>query len=366
MTVREICDILERLAPPRLAYSWDRAGLALGEPDAVVSRVLVALTVTREVLRAAQRAHVQLIVSHHPLIWEPFRSLRGDDPHAKLCLDLAAAGIACYSCHTNLDLAPGGVNDVLAEQLGLVNVKPMLAVEHASQAKLVTFVPESHLAAVREAVCSAGAGAIGEYTHCSFSAPGVGTFLPSTEAKPFTGRKHTVNEEPERRFEVLVPTARLDGVLTALIAAHPYEEVAYDVIPLSNRDSSIGLGRKGELKKTRTLRQFAAHVRAALGLSHVRIVGDPSRKIRRVGLIGGAGGNLIATTPPDIDVIVTGDVDYHAALAALERGLTVVDAGHHGTEMPVVPALERYLNKNAPGIVVKSYREIEPFCAITE
>ncbi|MBX7257089.1 MAG: Nif3-like dinuclear metal center hexameric protein [Candidatus Hydrogenedentes bacterium] len=366
MTVREVCAILERLAPSQFAYSWDRAGLALGDPSAPVSRVLVALTVTSEVLQAAKRARAQLIVSHHPLIWEPLKSLRSDNPHARLCLDLASAEIACFSAHTNLDLAPGGVNDVLAAKLGLINLRPLLDAEHVSQVKLVTFVPEAHLAAVRDAVCNAGAGVIGDYTYCSFSSPGIGTFLPGDNAQPFTGRKHTVNEEPERRFEVLVHAARLEGVLAALRAAHPYEEVAYDIVPLANRDDSIGLGRRGDLPKAQTLKQFGSHVRKALGLSHIRLVGDPSRRVRQVGVIGGAGGNLLDSIPPTVDVLITGDVDYHAALAATERGLAVIDAGHHGTEIHVVPALAGYLKKCAPKLRVSTYIEAETFRAITE
>jgi len=205
MKVGEIGSYLEKLAPPAWAYSWDRTGLSVGNPNSTVRGVVVALTVTREVFDIARRAKANLIVSHHPLIWEPLSALRTDDPHTALCLDLAKAGIACFAAHTNLDVAPNGVNAVLAERLGLCDVDSLISVPHAGLVKLVTFVPESHLAAVRDAVCAAGAGVIGEYTHCSFSSPGVGTFLPGTKAQPFSGRKHIVNEEPERRFEILVP-----------------------------------------------------------------------------------------------------------------------------------------------------------------
>ncbi|MDZ4860649.1 MAG: Nif3-like dinuclear metal center hexameric protein, partial [Candidatus Hydrogenedentes bacterium] len=232
MTVQDVCNVMDALAPPALAYSWDRCGLHTGEPDMEVRGVLVALTVTREAFDAARRARAQLIVSHHPLIWEPLKTLRADDPHTRLCLDIAEAGIACFAAHTNLDVVPGGVNTAIAERLKLRNVSPLLPAPQASQLKLVTFVPDTHLAAVRDAVCRAGAGVIGEYSFCSFSAPGIGTFLPGEKSDPFSGRKQVINEEHERRFEILVPRARTAKVLDALRDAHPYDEPAYDLVVL--------------------------------------------------------------------------------------------------------------------------------------
>ncbi|MCC6487386.1 MAG: Nif3-like dinuclear metal center hexameric protein [Candidatus Hydrogenedentes bacterium] len=361
MTVREVCEVLERLAPPSLAYSWDRAGLAIGEPSQEVKGVLAALSVTRETFAAAKRAKANQIVSHHPLIWEPMRALRTDDPHTALCLELAHAGVSCYSAHTNLDVVPGGVNAVLAERLGLTALKSLLDVPHAMQVKLVTFVPESHLPAVRDAVCDAGAGIIGDYTHCTFSAAGTGTFLPGEKASPFSGKKHQVNEEPERRFEVLVPSGRLSDALRALLQAHPYEEPAYDVVPLQGVDPAVSLGLRGELPKPITLGAFAAQVRMNLDVSHVRVVGDLKHKVRHVAVLGGAGGSEAAHIPGGVDVLVTGDVDYHDALAAQERGLAIVDAGHVGTEKWIVPALVRRLRGVFPKLRMVSHTERDPF-----
>lgn len=366
MIIQDVCDAVDRLAPPALAYSWDRVGLSCGHPGDSVSGVVIALTVTRDVLKLAQRARANLIVSHHPLIWEPLRSLRADVPHTALCLDIVQAGMACYAAHTNLDVVPGGVNTVLAERLGLNDLAPLIPVPHAAQVKLVCFVPESHLADVRNAVCEAGAGIIGEYTHCSFSAPGVGTFLPSDKARPFSGLKHTVNEEPERRFEVLAPKAHLGAILAALVKAHPYEEPAYDVIPLEGADRAISLGLKGTLSRESTLNRYAAKVRSDLATSHVRVVGDGPRRIRTVGVLGGAGGSEIGAVPPDVDVLVTGDVDYHDALHALDRGICIIDAGHVGTEKWIVPALARYLKSEFPKLKISEHDEPDPFRVVTK
>jgi len=370
MIVRDVCAAVETLAPPGLAYPWDKAGLSIGDPEADVTALLVALTVTREALEAARTAGAEMIVSHHPLIWDPLPALRTDDPATRLCLDLAQAGIACYAAHSNLDVAPGGVNDVLADKVGLTNTAPLLPAPQATQVKLVTFVPEDHVARVREAVCQAGAGVIGDYTHCTFSAPGTGTFVPGETAQPFnrpsadgriTRRKHEVNEAPERRFETLVLRARLNHVIDALLAAHPYEEPAYDVVGLENPAPGVGLGVRGELAAPTTLDAFARQVRTALDVAYVRIVGEPERVVRRVAVLGGAGGGEIPNLPTDLDVYLTGDIKYHDALAARQRDLAIVDAGHAGTEKCVVPVLATRLERQLEAVRVVTFEEDEVF-----
>ncbi|MDK1021285.1 MAG: Nif3-like dinuclear metal center hexameric protein [Candidatus Hydrogenedentes bacterium] len=366
MRVRDVMAAVDRWAPPALAYSWDKAGLSTGNPDSKVTKILVALTVTTETFEAALAAKAQMIVSHHPLIWEPLTTLRSDDAQARLCLNVANKKIACYSAHTTLDVVPQGVNHVLAERLGLTKVSPLFPVHHAQQLKLVTFVPESHLAAVRDAVSAAGAGVIGEYTHCSFSAPGTGTFKPGSGASPYTGRRHRVNQEPELRFETLVPKARAAEVVQAMKEAHPYEEVAYDLVMLDGSDPAVSLGLRGELARAVTLSTFASRVRGALEIKHLRVAGDMKSKVRSVAVLGGSGGASAAGVPRDVDVYVTGDVKYHEALDARERGLNIIDAGHHGTEKWIVPALAGYLKKNLKGARVTAYNEPDPFRVVTK
>ncbi len=217
---------------------------------------------------------------------------------------------------------------------------------------------------MRDAVSEAGAGTIGEYTHCSFSVPGTGTFKPCSQANPFSGEKGKVNEEPERRFETLVPKVRLTQVLHALLAAHPYEEVAYDLVPLENRDSTISLGIKGTLKEPVRLASFARSVKSALRLNHVRMVGPLKKMVRTVAVLGGAGGAEVHRIPNDVDVYVTGDVKYHEAQAALLRDLAVIDAGHAGTEKGIVPVMAAFLRSRFRGLPVASYNEAECFTVI--
>ncbi len=365
-TVREVCAALEEMAPPGLCYSWDRAGLAVGNPADRVQGVVVALSLTPAAVAEVRGGGATLLVTHHPAIWEPLTALRSDIPETRLLLELAAAGVSCYSLHTNFDLIPSGTNRLLANALSLREIAPLLPASHAALVKLVTFVPESHLAQVRDAVCAAGAGRIGAYTHCTFSAAGVGTFLPGAGANPFVGRNDVVNDEPELRFETLAPRAILDRIVDALKQAHPYEEVAYDVIPLDQCDSAIGMGVAGVLPDALPLDAFARHVRKALGVDHVRVTGAPNQPVRCVGVIGGAGGSDARLVAGKVDVLVTGDVGYHDALAASMNDLAVIDAGHDGTERCVVGAIAAFLKSCFPEQPVREFLEPNLLRAITE
>lgn len=360
VTVGEICRLMDAWAPPELACDWDKAGLHTGNPKTEVMGVLVCLTVTPEALRTAQQRGANLIIAHHPLIWEPLKSLRADDPQARLCVEIAAANIACFSAHTNLDKARGGVNDTLAERLGLQDCAPLLASDKGTFFKLVTFVPESHVDSLRDALAAAGAGVIGNYTHCSFHAPGTGSFTPNTLASPYSGIKEMLNHESELRFEMLVDRTVLAPVLQALQKAHPYEEPAYDLIPLANRDHTIGLGRLGVLNKSMKLGDFAELVRTTLGLPHVIRYGAPNRRVRHVAVLGGSGGSSISGLPEETDVFVSGDIGYHDAQTALMRGICCIDAGHAGTELPVLNIIRMRLRQAWKKLPVFIFRE-KPF-----
>ncbi len=359
--VGDVCEAFEEWTPSAFAFDWDRAGLHTGDPHWPVSSVLVCLTVTRDALARALKLKANLIVTHHPLLWEPLKNLRADNESAQLPLELAAEKIACFSTHTSLDVAPGGVNDCLAGALKLQARRPLFPVSHVRQTKLVTFVPQTHARTLLNALSAAGAGVIGEYTHCSFSTPGTGTFLPGAAANPYSGGKGIINEEPELRFEMLTASHCITAVISALRAAHPYEEPAIDIIPLDTPLPALGLGIRGELPKPLSLDAFAAQVRQALGLSHVRIVGPSRKMVRTVGVMGGSGGGEVRNVPGDVDVFVTGDLRYHDALDAGQRDLCLIDAGHAGTERLVVPALSRFLKGRFPGLGIACLREPETF-----
>lgn len=359
--VAEVCRSIDTLAPPGLAYSWDKNGLSVGNPNAPVTGIVTALTVTEAVRQKALKQKANLIVSHHPLLFAPLEHLREGNAHTDFCLQLVRDGIACFNAHTNLDVVPGGVNTVLAERVGLLECGPLIPAENAGRFKLVTFVPEACLAPLRDALCRAGAGIIGEYQHCSFSAHGTGTFLPSEKANPAVGRRAIINEEPECRLEVVLPRALLRSVLKALTKAHPYEEPVYDVYPIEGNDSLYTLGLRGILPKAISLSNLAAQLCATLKTTHTRYVGPAKKSVKKVAVLGGSGSSSLSSIPFDIDVVISGDIKYHDALDASQRGLAVIDAGHVSTEKWIVPVLTNYLREQFPKVTTHSYLEPELF-----
>ncbi len=339
---------LEEWAPKFLAQEGDRTGLLIGSRSGVIEKVLVALEVTEEVVNEAVDVGVQLIVSHHPLFRDPLSSLPFDTFPTSLIARLVQAGIHLYVAHTNLDAAPGGVSDVLARRLGLAELELLLPTRIEKLYKVVVFVPQGYEDAVREAMCSRGAGWIGNYSECTFQTEGTGTFRPLPGSDPFLGRVGELEKAREFRLETIVPEEKLPRVLEAMLQAHPYEEVAYDVYPLWNQGRCYGFGRVGKLPEPIPLDRFAGEVKRLLGLKVVRVIGDPGRIVKKVALCGGSGMSLLARAlKAGADVYLTGDVRHHEALEAKAHGIAVVDAGHHGTEWVVVPVLAGYLREKA-------------------
>lgn len=341
---REIFNLIEDMAPRHLAESWDNAGLQVGDPRTEVDRVLLALDVNLSVAGEAKEKGAGLIVSHHPLFLKPPRSIDLDRPEGELIGYLIRNNITVYAAHTNLDSAAGGVNAVLAEKLGLSDLSVLHQAGRERYIKLAVFVPAGHMEDVRSAICEAGAGWIGNYSHCTFMTPGTGTFKPLEGTNPFIGKKGEIEQVSEFKLETIVPAGRLDTVIRAMLKAHPYEEVAYDLYTLENPGPAYGLGRIGTLPEPVPLRQFAEKVKAALGLPAVRLGGPPDSAVRKVAVCGGSGAELWqAAMRAGADTLVTGDVKYHVAQDMLNAGLKFVDAGHYGTEAVVMPVLQSYL-----------------------
>ncbi len=343
-----VIDAMEKIAPRYLAESWDNVGLLLGDPSQDVTKIRVVLDVTPEIAERAIADGVDLIVAHHPLIFRAINSIRYDLPQGKLISSLIKNDVAVYAAHTNLDTANGGVSDILAQRLNLQQIE-QLAVGYSEQlVKLAVFVPQSHADQVREAIGRAGAGHIGNYSHCTFQCDGTGTFLPLDGTHPFLGKKGKLERVAEVRIETIMPDRITRKVVKAMLNAHPYEEVAYDLYPLNNTGKSLGLGRIGVLEKPVLLAEFAQSVKKALQTQSVTIAGPVEKTISKVAVCGGSGAGLIHEAAfAGADVLVTGDVKYHEAQDALAAGLAIVDAGHFATERPVVGSINEYLNQTA-------------------
>ena len=336
--------------PPAQASSWDAPGLQVGARDWPVARVLVTLDVTAAVLDEAAAEEHTLVLAHHPLLLSGIDRLTPDTAGGRLALQAARAGVAVAAAHTNLDVAGDGTgtSDPVAEALGLVDVRPLTTeLRDSSDVKLVVFVPHEDTAAVLDAIAEAGGGAMGDYERCSFRVAGTGTFTPLGGADPHVGEVGRPHAEPEDRLEVLVPRRRVGAVVAAMLAAHPYEEVAYDLLPLID-GAEVGFGRVGRLAAATPLGDVAATLRERLPAPHLRTAGDRDRAVTTVATVGGSGMSLAgAARAAGADVFVTGDCKHHDVLDALALDLAVIDAGHHATEMAAMPALRRALAEDA-------------------
>lgn len=326
----EVIALFEQLYPKYLAGEGDPVGLQVGTLNKKVSHVLVTLDVTIEVVEEAVRKGANLIIAHHPLIFSPLKHIRTDAMYGKIIEACVKNDIAIYAAHSNLDIADGGVNDLLAEALGLQQTKVMMETYEEVLKKLVVYIPTSHEEEVRAAIGNAGAGSIGDYSHCTFRSGGVGTFMPLKGSNPFIGAHGKLEEVEEVRLETVFPVPLQKAVLKAMLSAHPYEEVAYDIYPLENSGSSYGLGRIGVLQETMTLQQFAEYVKDKLEIAGVRMVGKPSETVSKVAVLGGKGAKYFRSAKfSGADVYVTGDLDYHTAHDAMMEGINMIDSGHY-------------------------------------
>ena len=339
-----IIDAMERLAPKYLAENWDNVGLLVGSPTQQVTKLLITLDVTQAVVDQAVHDGIDMIVTHHPILFKAVQHIRTDLPQGKILASLLKENIAVYAAHTNLDIANGGVNDILASKLNLQDIQPLTISYTEKMYKLVVFVPNTHMEVLRKAISEAGAGHVGNYSHCSFVANGIGSFLPLNGAQPFIGKKGVVEYVEEARLETIIPEKISRRVLKAMLKVHPYEEVAYDLYELINSPRSAGIGRVGKLMAPMLLRDFIPQVKMALGIEYVSVAGPGDKIVKKVAVCGGSGAGFIHKAAfAGADVLLTGDVKYHEAQDALAAGIAVIDGGHFATEQPVVPFLAEYL-----------------------
>lgn len=357
-SIQSITDALEAWAPPGSAQSYDNVGLQVGDAQRPVERALLALDLTPQVLAEAESMDATLIVTHHPLLFKPLSSLTADSFTSHLALRLAEAGIALYSIHTNLDAAPGGVSFALAEHLGLSDVDFLDGFSDTLY-KLATFVPRDDVEAVHSALAEAGAGRIGDYEACAFATDGTGFFRPGDATNPHIGEAGgSLESVDEVKLEVEVARWDLGAVLGALQAAHPYEEVAYDVYPVTQKNSRAGLGAIGRLDDAIPLRDFLQRVATRLDADSLRYVGDPDSRVERIAVCGGAGSDFIGTARgAGADAYVTADVKYHEFFGALDQdgtpGMALIDPGHYETEALTEALLRDWLADRFPAVDVR-------------
>lgn len=337
--VLDIIEIIDTIAPFRLAEEWDNVGLQVGDPAAPVSRIMVSLDPGDEAIEAAVAAQCQLLLTHHPLIFRPLQTINFADPSGALIGKAVRNSLNIVSLHTNYDIAEGGVNDLLAARLGVVSTAPLSVTDLESLVKLAVFVPKGYEEKVSQALFRFS-GILGNYSECSFRVAGQGTFTPHEGAHPFIGSIGTREYAEETRIEVLLRKADVEPALAELKSVHPYEEPAVDLYPLLNNGARKGLGRIGMLKEPLSLEQFVSRIKEEFAVEGLRYVGDGSRALEKVALCGGSGSSLLREAySQGADVLVTGDVKYHDAHEALALGVALVDLGHFASELPMVEGL---------------------------
>lgn len=330
MTTGDVFSILEQWAPKSFAYDWDPIGLQVGSYTEPVKKILVTLDVDDRVIDEAIQHGANVIIAHHPFLFRPMKSIDIQSPKGALIQKLLQHQITVYAAHTNLDIAVGGVNDMLAARLGLEETEVLVQTDEEQLIKFVVFVPNEYATSVQQAIGEAGAGHIGAYSHCSFKTTGEGSFKPLAGTKPFIGEMDTTTNVEETRIETIVPKNILNQVIQAATEAHPYEEVAYDAYPTENSGTPIGLGRIGKWTDEKSIDRVIAKVKEAFDLSHVRVAGPKQKEVKHVAIVGGSGEKYIhAAKRKGADVYITGDVTFHQAQEAEQIGLTVIDAGHY-------------------------------------
>lgn len=352
----EIIQLFEQFSPKGLAMEDDKIGLQVGGLNKKIDNVMIALDVLEEVIDEAIERNVQLIIAHHPPIFRPLKNVLTDTVQGRMIEKLLKNDIAVYAAHTNLDVAVGGVNDLLAAALGLENPEVLVPTYETKLKKLVVFTPASHAEEIRKVLGDTGAGYIGNYSHCSFSADGTGRFLPGENTSPYIGQQGRLEAVDEVRIETIVPEHLLKKVVTAMVKAHPYEEVAYDIFPVENKGEVLGLGRIGTVKEM-TLGEFAERVKEALEVDKVRVVGDLSSRVKKVAVLGGDGNKYFMSAKfKGADVYITGDIYYHTAHDAMMQGLNMIDPGHN-----VEKIMKKGLTETLSKMCKESGYEVEIF-----
>ena len=365
MKIRDITEKIKQIVPLELAQDWDNVGLLIGDEKRNVKNILLTIDITKDVVAEAKRLKAQMIISYHPVIWDGLKRITNDGP-SEVVYDLIRHGISVFSIHTALDVIAGGVNDGLAEIVGICQAQAIGDyVENTTgqSYKLVVFVPIESAAKVSNALFAAGAGGIGRYEKCSFESEGIGSFLPSRDAKPAVGKRGRLEKVPEIRFETVVPAEKLDDCIAAMKKSHPYEMPAFDVIKLYNSRDKFGLGRIGSLKRPVQLRKIIEKIKDKTGAKAVGIVGPENRIVRKAAVCAGSCGKIInLVIDAKCDLYVTGELKHHQALAAQQAGLTCLCLSHTVSERFILKKFAKQLQKDIKNVTIKISRtDAEPF-----
>ncbi|MBN2375846.1 MAG: Nif3-like dinuclear metal center hexameric protein [Sedimentisphaerales bacterium] len=368
MKLSEIMVILQEIAPVELAEDWDNVGLLAGDPEQTIKKIMLTIDLTAEVMAEAKKFKADLLLAYHPPIWDAIKKVVRGMGASPLVYEAIRNNMAIYAMHTALDVARGGVNDLLAEIVGIANPESLQKpeVQTGAMCKLVVFLPEGDLEKVSEAIFAVGAGDIGEkakYSKCSFRCKGTGTFQGERDSNPTVGKARRFEQAPELRLETIAPREKIGAIVRAMVAAHSYEEVAYDVIPLYDGSNELGLGRWGDLAEPIAAGELIEKIKKRLKVKTVGIIGPAWRKVRRGAVCAGSCGSLLRNViRQKCDFYLTGELKHHHALELQQAGVTAVCVSHTVSERIILPRIATKLRRQCPRVEIKiSGKDRDPF-----
>ncbi|MGM0523074.1 MAG: Nif3-like dinuclear metal center hexameric protein [Bacillota bacterium] len=328
--IKDFLAAFERVIPQALAYDWDAVGLQVGDINTPLTGVLTTLDVTEEVIDEAIEQGVNLIMSHHPIMFKPMKKIDVSSVKGRMIKKCLLNDVTIYAAHTNYDRVDGGMNDRLADRLGLINREMLVEEDETKNVKLQVFVPRTHKEILDEALTRKGIGTMGDYEACVYETEGTGRFQPTDKAKPFIGKGETREAVEEVKLEYLITRDQVSMALATIDKAHPYETPAFDLIPLLNTDKVLGIGRVGDLTKPLSFHQFINQIKKTFGIEGVRVAGRSDKLIKRVAILGGSGEKFVMDAlKKKADVYITGDMTFHPTQDIEALGLNIIDAGHY-------------------------------------
>ena len=352
MKLKDLCSYLDSAVPLSFQEDYDNSGLQIGVPEREISSAMITLDVTEEVIDEAISEKCDIIISHHPLIFKGIKRVTGRTFTERLLYKAVKHDIAVYSSHTNLDIFSNGVSRKMAEKLDLKDIKVLSPLEKRLF-KLVTYIPETHLEKVREALFEAGAGVIGNYDRCGFTTSGTGSFRGSENTKPFTGEKVKIHFEKEIRFETVLFSHLKEKVIKALLDVHPYEEVAYDIYALENDNVEVGSGCVGDLNDAMAENDFLKLVSSVFDAKGIRYSKPTGKPVRKVAICGGSGASLLnVAIASGADTYLTSDIKYHNFFDA-DNKILLIDTGHFESEKFSTEILYSLIIKKFPKFAVR-------------
>ncbi len=329
--VGEIIQQIERFAPNHLAEDWDPIGLAIGSKNKRVKRMMVALDLDANTLKEAKEKEIDFLFTHHPPIFSSLTTLNEEDARRREYIDLIRSNISLYAAHTNIDAAEDGMNDWLAETLGLEKPYETITHSYTSNYKLLAlYTPLEHSAQMREVLHQAGAGTVGDYSNVSYNSMGIGRFTPSEAASPTIGQALEAEQVSEERTEILVPNHLIDEVIQVIYKEHPYEEPVFHLIDVGKKEKEYGIGRVGDLEDSLSIEEVISHLKSQLDVPNVRVANvDLSQEVKRIAILGGSGEKYYKEAlSKGADLYITGDISYHGAQDMIREGLPFIDPGH--------------------------------------